>query len=106
MFCKCELDNTCRDDGQECESPMFPDMLEYVEDSMISMNRYLRGDFNFYEVETVFEMKVFVLSLPGREEKRRQIEALLKAVGFADVNFPKLTLKEEIDIEALINSGW
>ncbi|EKX40181.1 hypothetical protein GUITHDRAFT_142907 [Guillardia theta CCMP2712] len=106
MACKCELDDTCRDDDYECESPTFPDMLQYTEDAMINTNRYLRGDFSFDQVEHAFDMKVFVLSLPGKEQKRRHMEGLLKAAGFRNVSFPALTLKEEIDVEALISSGW
>jgi len=106
MACKCELDDTCRDDEDTCEASSLPDMFQYVEESMMSMSRYMRDDFSFFEDGAVFDMKVFVMSLSSRRDRRRHMESLLNAVGFANVSFPKLTLQQDIDPEGLISSGY
>jgi hypothetical protein len=53
-----------------------------------------------------FDFPVFVMNLPRRHDRRRNLEVLLRSLGFSQIIFPNVTLASEIDVAALVENGF
>jgi hypothetical protein len=53
-----------------------------------------------------FDFPVFVMNLPHRHDRRRNMEGLLRSLGFSHVIFPYVTLASAIDVASLVECGF
>ena len=48
--------------------------------------------------DPIFDFPVCVLNLPWRQDRRRHSASLLLRMGFSNVSFPAVTIKDEMNV--------